>query len=1657
MTISWASLRRSFATHYRELFLTEADLPHRTYEELSVFSTVLWTQLQILANGLALGSIVVEQDSPAFEDGHLDEFELHYLVNLYDAYLQSRNPTISIALSDHFADNRISASNTHVFFNWNVLSFITSIIKMPATAPSGSAELPSTDLLTPAQPGFVPTSSSDDNEYPYEVVTLAHLRDQLGDQFNLHSEAAARYLLLHLFHLGFFQRIDAQSRLFDGGPHPERTQCSFPIPLGLEVSVEVETLVSAIEACMSDIDLSVNEAGLLLLVRKFWPDGMLTDYALRRLSKCLLGWILSEEDDLATMLRDYVARGLNLPGVRSGTDAQPWPSSTYSRLTAASSANNGGDYVAGRRALANRYATRWLLALHDQGVDQYATTVFDLLVELAQDLPVADEYLLGKGRDPIEKRDIVVAERLLHCIVKLNQASVVFTSFDDLFQMWLARASSLDIDSQLPLTSLSRLFNKELDSSSQRFSTVVDPRLTMTENPSLLNVNPMRVIIDIATRSKDGYDRTLHWLCLFVRSGIEISTPTFIQLVSLGNRFGVSLDQSSLVIRAVLWSCWLKSMGRQEMQGVVAAIHSSIGGELVRCIQSREKTAEVLQVIRQSLAACLLLFGCDRTFLQSAGLVEENEIHGLPSRRKLHARNNTITDPIIVNASLIDTLRRYVETGMDEISCLVAKFFDAFVHHAPFVEPYEVDNFILRNGPSLCTCMWQFYAVQAPEISTIRTRLLLRFLVVDSQPFQALLESLFAEDGNWQGRLEAVVRLFRMVEDTTSPSFDVEDRQWRSSVIDIFRYFFSALWDDEREEIRLAADTWVQTLLPAHFDAITLCWNEALVKSPIADRMKLVSFLNQLRPHFPHWRLLSWDVILEALLEGEFIQRNGDDEDGPMSAHLSMYGLPSSSRNTLRVDPDLQCLQHSLLSLALRMLADGITVDLGGLLKLKDHLARALGFSEVAIVTSGTSNAFYVRFGSLSMVPEVTYPCLSELMVLLDSAVPYDLPPSAMGGRFVDEETASTLLVGSAFVDLFLETFIQCDDLQSLPPVTLKNLLKSLLIVIYKHDFDCRVLKPFQGQLRRAVKRAQELLLIDLSYDIRQLVLTCCHAFIKRWPMFTGNFVCEAIESAISLMEKLRYLQNTDDILLDQTRSFLRTTLGIYAFSGVFYLMFKRTRSHEFFTVIKHIAAANVKAEHNPHPLESLRDSLLRDTLTRIVEGDDESLQTVLDNVNTYIETVHHTDYTPSLMQFVGLCLASLTRKTADMHVARFDPSPLLLLSCTLIQHNKAHSRDLLLYLETLLRSSLIRFNVSVQSLRRVLYVTTTLYRKAAKAAGTNAENILVNPIASVMLEIMKDSLYLKARITPATQIALIEALTGPPEQASARMTFIPLQTQVRLADDGLYFLYHEGAAEGMIQADFGASQAIAKMVMQGAEVQPALLGSLGKNSMTVRVWNILLIGALPRTSTMTATLLFQHFPFFTLAYSTSLSPYGTPSGSDGPDAQDRAHADISYAYASIKLWLLLARKIAGEQSSVAPSGALQDNEGAAAKMIWNELWPPFENVVNAFEADVRAGKNLPLAASIWTSVADLFVFLRQSRSIIALDTVIPSRVLYRLKDVVRSETKIARVLRALKDPPLTESLDYFVNQVVTELAAEEKLQFAKRQINIDRGRRVVS
>ncbi|GBE81969.1 hypothetical protein SCP_0403450 [Sparassis crispa] len=1665
LTIDFSVLRRSFTEFYRDISLALTDPSRRTYEEVSLFYAMLWIQLELLKNGVVLGSILVvpeNSEKPVSNDSQLEEFELHQLIKRCEEYLSSGNLSVSRSLTDFFVENNVRAAQAFIFFDWNALTFIASTIKMPHQVPGISTSLSSSDLLSVGQMDVFESEPEDGSPYPFEIASLSHLRNQLGDQFQLYSEAAARFALMYLSHLGFFQLPDGLDDLSRDISHPERQQCVFPLPFGLEVSAEVETLAAAIEACLSDFDLSVNEAGFLLLVRRFCPDGLMTDYALRRLAKAVVHWILSEDNNLAVMLRDYVAEGRSLPGVRSGLDPQPWPSSSESRPTAANSVNNGGDYVASRRALLHRYAARWLLALHNQDVDKYTTTIFDLLEEHANESEPSD--LILAADDFQKRRRLAATDNVLRLIMKLHQAGVVFTSYHDLFGRWLELASDVRHDEE-PIWSLSRLFTREIESS-QRSGSIVENRMTIVDPSTVAPLNPVNVLIDVATGSKEGYLRTLHWLCLLVRAGVDVSVSTFMQLVSLAKRFDVTVNECLLLVKAIMWSTWLRVMGRQDLQNVVAALHAHFAPQVVARLQSRDRSPEMFLFIRQSLATCLLLYGCDRSYVTYLGMIHKEETDGLASRRKL-PRASMSADPIIVNADLISALKLYVQTEIHDVSCLVAKFLNAFLNEAAFVESYEVDNFILRNGPMLCTCMWQFYAIQHHDISTIRTSLLLRVLVVDPQPFQALLEEWFQVDISWELRLQAILRLFRIILDVTSPAFSVEDRQWRSTVIDVFYYFFSSLWRDPREEVRLAVDTWSQTLLPAHFDAITACWNESLAKSTISERIKLISFLDQLRPHFPDWRVLSWECILETLLESDFMQRNGDNEDGPAAAHLSMYGLSSSSKSpasyAVDLDPELSHLRVSLLSLSMRMVSDGVFIDLVSLLKIKDHVARVVGFQDVTIVPTASGHTFHVRFSALGTIAESADPCLNDLMMILDSSRSYDLPPSAMGGLYAEDDSPCHLLVGSVFVDILLDLFVHAEAVGTLSPITLKNMLKSLIILVHKHDFDSKPLMHLQGNLRRAVRHTLDLLFMNLSYEIRQLALSACLAFIKRWPTIVGNFICEAIEAAVRLMVVLDYERHSDDVLVEQTRGFLDTTLTLYSQSGVFNVLCKRQLLSEFFDVIHYVVVANTKANISTIR-EGLQDELLRDTLTKAIENEPDSFQRVIGNIVSYVEVVHHSGYSSDMMQFVGLRLTHIVRRTAEWSADAFDPNPLLRLACTLVQHNKAQSRDLLMYMETLLRAALVRFHVSAESLARIVLATSMIYRKAGSITNSG-DALQTNPIVYSMSEILSDGLHGKARISPTTLTALVQTMSAAMDHGVVKVAILSEDAFFRLADDGLFFLYNDGVSDGLSTADFNTSQAVANLVLQAADVRPAILGRLLRIQATIHTWNMLVLAALASESPSSAFRIFDYFSTFSLAYARSLCSYQHPQWPLDIDAQEIAHRDISNAYAALKMWLLLARRAAAQRIELAVNSrrngadgdGMLDEEILATSMVWNELWPPFESVMSAFEADAHAGNHSPLASTIWASVADLLLFLRQSRSV-ALDTSLETRILNRLRTIVRGEAKLSRILRSMTEPPPDVAFDFLVRQVTTEIEAEEKLQAAKRQNAIpERGRRVVS
>ncbi|KIP09568.1 hypothetical protein PHLGIDRAFT_67270 [Phlebiopsis gigantea 11061_1 CR5-6] len=1548
VTIPYLDLRRSFVDYYADLILTEEDLASASHEEVSVFFSILWIQEQILDNGIAMGSLVVSHDSSSEEGTEIEEFELQYLVQLYEAYLTSGRLPVSNSLLDYLSENRLDAKDHLLYFDWNTLAFMASVIKLPPsseTSDNGDANA----LLSVSQAGNGPGGSDAEPLYPFEIASLAHIRDRMGDTLGIHRDSVARHLLVYLHHLGLFDRHDAQAQLFKD---------------------EVETLVATVEACLSDVSLTVNEIGLLLLVRRFWPNGMLSDYSFRRLAKAILTWILSEDSNVAMILREYVARNRNLPGVRSG-EAQSWPPQPSARPTGSVTASNGGEYIATRRALLSRYAGPWMLALHDLDIMAYAAMLYDLLCEYAEDGVFIDPFRLDSDEA------ITRQKQFLRSIIKVSQVSLTFTAFDDLFQRWLARVQD-DGNYELAIPSLPRLFTRE--DGSQRSSLVFEGRASVGDSASLVNVNPMQKLMEISFSNRNGYRQGLRWLCIFASSGVDIPVSAFFQFAASVGRYRADLEDCMILVRAGLYSAWLRSIGRQELQAMIGMLQEHLSSDIVTKIWENEAAADALAFVRQSLAVCLVLYGCDRQYLVSYGLVREEEIKHLPSRRKVTSRASTMSDPVIVDANLMNAVKVYVEQHHDGLSIMLAKFFNAFVSQSVFVESYEVDNFVLRNSATMSACIWDFYAIQTPELALVRASLFLRIMVVDQQPLTSLLLKHLQHD-DWETRLETVLRLFRITLDITNPAFVVEDRQWGPSITDVFRHFFSAIWADVKEEIRLAAETWARTLLPGHFDGISRCWNETLNKAPIAERLKLVNFLLQLRPHFPSWRLLGWGAVIDTLLETDFIAKNGNAGDGGAASHLV-----------------------ALISLSLAMIADGITIDLFSLLRLKDQLVRTLGYQDVATIPSANGHTFHVQFRGITSIPSTAFPCITDIMLVVDSAHPYELSCSAMGGPDVEDETPYSLLVGSAFVDIVLGLFSQVEDPASLPPLVLKNLLKTLIIAMQKHDFDSRAMRHLQGELRTALRCCLTLLLNEeqLSIELRQLALSNCQVFINRWPNVMGIFVYEALEGIGGLMITLQYEDHPEDSLVIQAKAFLEGVMTQFYGRGILNALFKRVLPSEFFKVL----GSAIDSKTFVTGQTSLKDALLQDTLSRAPDNEAEYYQLVLDNLCSFVEAAQISHLSADVLQFVGLSLTNIAYKVAEWPIDSFDASSLLTTIAVLIQNNKAHSRDFLVHATTVMRLLISRCKSSSSALSKILQVTSALYRRADRGSG----NPVLNQIASAFADGLSGLLLGRSKPIPSSLSAAIEQVVLPNVAASC----IPPDRFMRLAEDGLGYL-HLFNAQSPWHQDFTTCQAIAKLVLQasgehnavGRDIYIETPFSIKTIPLGVRTWNMILLASLSVNDSKSCVILLRYFSAFSTAYYASLEPLQATAFDNPGLASDIEPSIISRAYISLKLWLLVVHKSATFDEGTGASSQ-EDLSIQGCRMVWNELWPPFESVVLNLHQNNVAANSLLIASS---SVADLFLFIHQMRMVIAMEASSQADLLNQLRSNVRLESKVRRLV----------------------------------------------
>jgi len=185
----------------------------------------------------------------------------------------------------------------------------------------------------------------------------------------------------------------------------------------------------------------------------------------------------------------------------------------------------------------------------------------------------------------------------------------------------------------------------------------------------------------------------------------------------------------------------------------------------------------------------------------------------------------------------------------------------------------------------------------------------------------------------------------------------------------------------------------------------------------------------------------------------------------------------------------------------------GGEIDLTSCLKFKLYLAKIIGFSGARMVSTFNGRAFSIHMDGFSTFPQESLSCVNEFARVLDAPYPFDLPPSFMNSPFTDDDRPCRVLIGSIWIDVVLGAFCAVDDLLKLPALTLKSLLEALMAMIFKHDFNSPALRHLDVLLRKALRRTLDLLLVDLSYDSRQIALSIIEIYIKRGSAISGALV----------------------------------------------------------------------------------------------------------------------------------------------------------------------------------------------------------------------------------------------------------------------------------------------------------------------------------------------------------------------------------------------------------------------------------------------------------------------------------------------------------------------------------------------------------------------
>ncbi|POG81839.1 hypothetical protein GLOIN_2v1502982 [Rhizophagus irregularis DAOM 181602=DAOM 197198] len=1680
-------LRLSFKTYYENILVPEESISSYSFEELSIMMTTLQMQENILNNGIIAGCLIIKQKyhNPLFpRSKQFDKFELQEYSELYQSYLEGRKLPLSVITNEYW-EGISKEPPLWIISCEDYLAHLASIIKTSYDSEPGFID----SHLSVYTAATLTIPSPDDSNNPAGILTIKEMMKWLQKNLGFHNSYTSKILLQQMANYGFLERIDGHPILFCDESVGEILDhdCTFPLPFAIECSPTVESLITAITACLSDINISINECGLLLMTKRCWPDSFLSRYILERLIYAVIEWVCSEDDKLLIIAREYTPSQLKLPGVRDEMENKR-NGANQRQPSAMPSVAGGGAYIVCRKMLKEKYIINWMSAIHDMNQGLFCDIVFDQIEML---------YENKSEQDVITETEFQSHDRILKCMIRLWHAGLLFSAFKDMIARWLddvyhimKHQSNIFVE----LKTLYKIFNAS-KSSTYRYSTT-DQILLSTENNNSDVTDPISLVTQLF-KEGDAVEltRALQWMEVMVRTGIGLPGSIFSDFLPLLANLSPSIEQYTTFME-VMWYQVMIGLGhllvRSNIQSIISDVNEA-AFEMIKKINEGGYGAEIASArsfVKVTIVLALYSYNCPLEMIYNVGIFDslpEKPINLSHPKRLSNFKDSTQGSNLTADDPLIQCLLMYAKFDKLEVRGDIVKGFWKFITSAGLI--FNKNEFVNSCIPELLPSVWKELSPLHDTSSDITLQLLMKIVWADSRFFLASVSKVF-EHSDWEVRFDGLDNLYGLFS-KLDEKHDIQVSGVFAYLGPIFSYLVGCLWDEE-EFVRTKAITYIRSMQPQHVRLAFKCWEGYFKTANVREKTLLCKLMIKLNAKFPDWEVIEWNTLLDALTQ------NDENEQVSTSDILESYMRPDSilviglkqiqdggnSTPGQRV-AESQNLRVIVLTLALQMLANGIEVTQDQIIKLKHLVLIHLGFKNSKLeMVNGKSN---VSIGDFEYIPDdfaqnmIITSCLGNLKRVLDTPIYLKSSNNILEDTRLAAEQEEEL-AGGVFVDVVLALFNSSVDMSTLSHLMLKNWIELLLMIVYKHKIEDKRNRQLEENLVNAMRKASELLSKDVTEENKQLIIEVSTTLLKRAPMLTVNILGKYIITLGKLLTKLR--NDSSSSLVMSAKIFLRTAFISFARNGLFVLIFKNqtvadetNTELDMFRVLRDIIRDEVIPTHDENieptylcvePIRDVINQLFKFTNRKIVS-------TVLHNLNKYVELVYSKPYSEQLMIDLGSFLIKLSKYTTEWKSVDWDVNPILNMISIILKNNPLHAKHLIHPVRNFLKHVINKCGPTIESFVKLLAAYSAISEVVSPSDQSNA-------FGEVILEEIK-IFYRGARnrLNRDTLIILLQLVLWD-MQPSTYPWFRSIEQRIKvnsssqqrrpffsnvseyLFEDCTNFLENPPITKQYSKKDFKIGVCASQLAVAMCSEKYDLLTKIflwqksTDSRRTIRLLNWILLGILKAdSSTGLVTTIFDFQDNITDLLSLALKqPFNEVIAGDVNYLYTHSGELAYQSFVLVKIWTVLClqtSKLQENKISEAPKlhQRLANNLTMAERRFWNSIWPSIRKQLISVTEDKDV---LPNGVPYWEMFMDLITFLHLIGSDIVMlysqewCTLLDS-LINKNEEVTEFHHKIRQARSMFDDPPLKMQQDMLITQLFVEMREAMRLYFEINSSNV--------